>query len=260
MMVSIKKQILTLILAGFSLSGACESVIPDMFRQQENDNPTGVDLTVNDLEQWNKENLVVAKNEKELLAHYVRHYQHYYLENESYGEFFSRFWAQFVSCIASNPFNKEQISLFDAGYNHVSDYEQFYFLYGLPGGNAWSVDSKKIDEISANFYTMIKAYPKLKDYMTPEMYKYHPITFAERIYRPRLMVCTKRARNVYDQMLKAQAFYADPLNKAKGLKYQYQYEGTTNRKITYMLYNTLIRKDEDVNQYVYEYSLKGTKK
>ena len=99
-----------------------------MFRQQENANPIGVDLKVNDLEQWNKENLVVAKNEKELLAHYVRHYQHYYLKNELYGEFFSRFWAQFVSCIASNPFNKEQISLFDAGYNHVSDYEQFYFF------------------------------------------------------------------------------------------------------------------------------------
>lgn len=81
MMVNIKKQILTLILAGFSLSGACESVIPDMFRQQENANPIGVDLKVNDLEQWNKENLVVAKNEKELLAHYVRHYQHYYLKN-----------------------------------------------------------------------------------------------------------------------------------------------------------------------------------
>lgn len=260
MMASIKKQILILILAGFSLSGACESVIPDMFRQQENANPTGVDLTVNDLEQWNKENLVVPKNEKELLAHYVRHYQHYYLENESYGEFFSRFWAQFVSCIASNPFNKEQISLFDAGYNHVSDYEQFYFLYGLPGGNAWSVDSKKVDEIRTNFYTMIKAYPELKDYMTPEMYKYHPLIFAEMVYRPRLIVCTKRARNVYDQMHKAQAFYGDPLNKAKGLKYQYQYEGTTNRKLTYMLYNTLIRKDEDVNQYVYEYSLKGAKK
>lgn len=260
MMASIKKQILTLILAGFSLSGACESVIPDMFRQQENANPTGVDLTVNDLEQWNKENLVVPKNEKELLAHYVRHYQHYYLENESYGEFFSRFWAQFVSCIASNPFNKEQIALFDAGYNHVSDYEQFYFLYGLPGGNAWSVDSKKVDEIRTNFYTMIKAYPELKDYMTPEMYKYHPLIFAEMVYRPRLIVCTKRARNVYDQMHKAQAFYGDPLNKAKGLKYQYQYEGTTNRKLTYMLYNTLIRKDEDVNQFVYEYSLKGAKK
>lgn len=260
MMASIKKQILTLILAGFSLSGACESVIPDMFRQQENANPTGVDLTVNDLEQWNKENLVVPKNEKELLAHYVRHYQHYYLENESYGEFFSRFWAQFVSCIASNPFNKEQISLFDAGYNHVSDYEQFYFLYGLPGGNAWSVDSKKVDEIRTNFYTMIKAYPELKDYMTPEMYKYHPLIFAEMVYRPRLIVCTKRARNVYDQMHKAQAFYGDPLNKAKGLKYQYQYEGTTNRKLTYMLYNTLIRKDDDVNQFVYEYSLKGAKK
>lgn len=260
MMASIKKQILTLILAGFSLSGACESVIPDMFRQQENANPTGVDLTVNVLEQWNKENLVVPKNEKELLAHYVRHYQHYYLENESYGEFFSRFWAQFVSCIASNPFNKEQISLFDAGYNHVSDYEQFYFLYGLPGGNAWSVDSKKVDEIRTNFYTMIKAYPELKDYMTPEMYKYHPLIFAEMVYRPRLIVCTKRARNVYDQMHKAQAFYGDPLNKAKGLKYQYQYEGTTNRKLTYMLYNTLIRKDEDVNQFVYEYSLKGAKK
>ena len=260
MMASIKKQILTLILAGFSLSGACESVIPDMFRQQENANPTGVDLTVNDLEQWNKENLVVPKNEKELLSHYVRHYQHYYLENESYGEFFSRFWAQFVSCIASNPFNKEQISLFDAGYNHVSDYEQFYFLYGLPGGNAWSVDSKKVDEIRTNFYTMIKAYPELKDYMTPEMYKYHPLIFAEMVYRPRLIVCTKRARNVYDQMHKAQAFYGDPLNKAKGLKYQYQYEGTTNRKLTYILYNTLIRKDEDVNQFVYEYSLKGAKK
>ena len=74
------------------------------------------------------------------------------------------------------------------------------------------------------------------------------------------MVCTNRAMNVYSQMKEAQSFYADPLNKAKGLKYQFQYEGTTNRKLTYMLYNTLIRKDEDVNQYVYEYSLKGTKK
>lgn len=91
MTISIKKKILTLILAGFSLNGVYGSAIPDMFRQQENPNPIGVDLTVNDLEQWNKENLVVAKNEKELLAHYVRHYQHYYLKNESYGEFFSRF-------------------------------------------------------------------------------------------------------------------------------------------------------------------------
>ena len=36
--------------------------------------PLNWPLTVNDLELWNKENLVVAKNEKELLAHYMRYY------------------------------------------------------------------------------------------------------------------------------------------------------------------------------------------
>ena len=49
----------------------------------------------------------------------------------------------FVSCVASNPFHKEEISVFDVAYNHSFDMEYFYFLYGLPGGNAWSVDSKK---------------------------------------------------------------------------------------------------------------------
>lgn len=119
---------------------------------------------------------------------------------------------------------------------------------------------KKIDEIRTNFYTMIKAYPKLKDYMTPEMYKYHPLMFANKVFPPRFEVCVNRSGKVFAQMQEAQSFNEDPLNKAKGLKYQFQYEGTTNRKLTYMLYNTLIRKDEDVNQYVYEYSLKGVKK
>ena len=166
----------------------------------------------------------------------------------------------FVSCVASNPFHKEEISVFDVAYNHSFDMEYFYFLYGLPGGNAWSVDSKKIDEIRTNFYTMIKAYLKLKDYMTPEMYKYHPLMFANKVFPPRFEVCVNRSGKVLAQMQEAQSFNEDPLNKAKGLKYQFQYEGTTNRKLTYMLYNTLIRKDEDVNQYVYEYSLKGVKK
>lgn len=119
---------------------------------------------------------------------------------------------------------------------------------------------KKIDEIRTNFYTMIKAYPKLKDYMTPEMYKYHPLMFVNKVFPPRFEVCVNRSGKVFAQMQEAQSFNEDPLNKAKGLKYQFQYEGTTNRKLTYMLYNTLIRKDEDVNQYVYEYSLKGVKK
>ena len=136
----------------------------------------------------------------------------------------------------------------------------FIFLYGLPGGNAWSVDSKKIDEIRTNFYTMIKAYPKLKDYMTQEMYKYHPLMFANKVFPPRLEVCVNRSGKVFAQMQEAQSFNEDPLNKAKGLKYQFQYEGTLNRRLAYKLYDTLIKKDEDVSQYVYEYSLKGAKK
>ena len=154
----------------------------------------------------------------------------------------------------------QEISVFDAAYNHSFDMEYFYFLYGLPGGNAWSVDSKKIDEIRTNFYTMIKAYPKLKDYMTPEMYKYHPLMFANKIFPPRLEVCVNRSGKVFAQLQEAQSFNEDPLNKAKGLKYQFQYEGTLNRRLAYKLYDTLIRKDEDVSQYVYEYSLKGAKK
>ena len=119
---------------------------------------------------------------------------------------------------------------------------------------------KKIDEIRTNFYTMIKAYPKLKDYMTPEMYKYHPLMFANKVFPPRLEVCVNRSGKVFAQMQEAQSFNEDPLNKAKGLKYQFQYEGTLNRRLAYKLYDTLIRKDEDVSQYVYEYSLKGAKK
>ena len=64
----------------------------------------------------------------------------------------------------------------------------------------------------------------------------------------------------FAQLQEAQSFNEDPLNKAKGLKYQFQYEGTLNRRLAYKLYDTLIRKDEDVSQYVYEYSLKGAKK
>ena len=100
--------------------------------------PLNWSLTVNDLELWNKENLVVAKNEKELLAHYMRYYHAKYssLKNEFYDGFLSRFWGYFVSCVASNPFHKEEISVFDVAYNHSFDMEYFYFLYGLPGGNA----------------------------------------------------------------------------------------------------------------------------
>lgn len=107
---------------------------------------------------------------------------------------------------------------------------------------------------------MIKTYPKLKDYMTPEMYKYHPLMFANKVYFSRLDVCVDRSGKVFAQMREAQTFNEDPLNKAKGLEYQFQYEGTTNRKLAYKLYDTLIRKDEDVSQYVYEYSIKGAKK
>ncbi|WP_417201993.1 hypothetical protein [Sutterella wadsworthensis] len=107
---------------------------------------------------------------------------------------------------------------------------------------------------------MIKAYPKLKDYMTPEMYKYHPLMFADKVFPPRLEVCVNRSGKVFAQLQEAQSFNEDPLNKAKGLKYQFQYEGTLNRRLAYKLYDTLIRKDEDVSQYVYEYSLKGAKK
>lgn len=261
MTVSIKKKILILILTGFSLNGVCENLDPKVKADIKKLSPMNLPLTVKDLELWNKENLVVAKNEKELLAHYMRYYHAKYssLKNGFYDGFLSRFWGYFVSCVAANPFNKQEISVFDAGYNHIYDYEYFYFLYGLPGGNAWSVDSKKIDEIRTNFYTMIKAYPKLKDYMTPEMYKYHPLMFANKVYLSRLDVCVDRSGKVFAQMREAQTFNEDPLNKAKGLTYQFQYEGTTNRKLAYKLYDTLIRKDEDVTKYVYEYSIKDAK-
>lgn len=262
MTVSIKKQILILILAAFSLNGACGMLDPKVDAAVKGLSPLNWPLTVNDLELWNKENLVVAKNEKELLAHYMRYYhaKSSSLKNEFYDGFLSRFWGYFVSCVAYNPFYKQEISVFDVAYNHSFDMEYFYFLYGLPGGNAWSVDSKKIDEIRTNFYTMIKAYPKLKDYMTPEMYKYHPLMFANKVFPPRLEVCVNRSGKVFAQLQEAQSFNEDPLNKAKGLKYQFQYEGTLNRRLAYKLYDTLIRKDGDVSQYVYEYSFKGAKK
>ena len=33
----------------------------------------------------------------------------------------------FVSCVASNPFHKQEISVFDVAYNHSFDMEYFYF-------------------------------------------------------------------------------------------------------------------------------------
>lgn len=145
MTVSIKKQILILILAAFSLNGACGMLDPKVDAAVKGLSPLNWPLTVNDLELWNKENLVVAKNEKELLAHYMRYYhaKSSSLKNEFYDGFLSRFWGYFVSCVAYNPFYKQEISVFDVAYNHSFDMEYFYFLYGLPGGNAWSVDSKK---------------------------------------------------------------------------------------------------------------------
>ena len=74
MTVSIKKQILILILAAFSLNGACGMLDPKVDAAVKGLSPLNWPLTVNDLELWNKENLVVAKNEKELLAHYMRYY------------------------------------------------------------------------------------------------------------------------------------------------------------------------------------------
>lgn len=118
MTVSIKKQILILILAAFSLNGACGMLDPKVDAAVKGLSPLNWPLTVNDLELWNKENLVVAKNEKELLAHYMRYYhaKSSSLKNEFYDGFISRFWGYFVSCVASNPFHKQEISVFDAAY------------------------------------------------------------------------------------------------------------------------------------------------
>jgi hypothetical protein len=112
MTVSIKKQILILILAAFSLNGACGMLDPKVDAAVKGLSPLNWPLTVNDLELWNKENLVVAKNEKELLAHYMRYYhaKSSSLKNEFYDGFLSRFWGYFVSCVASNPFHKQEIS------------------------------------------------------------------------------------------------------------------------------------------------------
>lgn len=94
MTVSIKKQILILILAAFSLNGSCGMLDPKVNADIKELSPLNWSLTVNDLELWNKENLVVAKNEKELLAHYMRYYHAKYssLKNEFYDGFLSRFW------------------------------------------------------------------------------------------------------------------------------------------------------------------------
>ena len=98
MTVSIKKQILILILAAFSLNGACGMLDPKVDAAVKGLSPLNWPLTVNDLELWNKENLVVAKNEKELLAHYMRYYhaKSSSLKNEFYDGFLSRFWGDFV--------------------------------------------------------------------------------------------------------------------------------------------------------------------
>ena len=130
MTVSIKKQILILILAAFSLNGACGMLDPKVDAAVKGLSPLNWPLTVNDLELWNKENLVVAKNEKELLAHYMRYYhaKSSSLKNEFYDGFISRFWGYFVSCVASNPFHKQEISVFDVAYNHSFDMEYFYFF------------------------------------------------------------------------------------------------------------------------------------
>lgn len=79
MTVSIKKQILILILAAFSLNGSCGMLDPKVNADIKELSPLNWSLTVNDLELWNKENLVVAKNEKELLAHYMRYYHAKYI-------------------------------------------------------------------------------------------------------------------------------------------------------------------------------------
>lgn len=91
MTVSIKKQILILILAAFSLNGACGMLDPKVDAAVKGLSPLNWPLTVNDLELWNKENLVVAKNEKELLAHYMRYYhaKSSLLKNEFYDGFIS---------------------------------------------------------------------------------------------------------------------------------------------------------------------------
>lgn len=97
MTVSIKKQILILILAAFSLNGSCGMLDPKVNADIKELSPLNWSLTVNDLELWNKENLVVTKNEKELLAHYMRYYHAKYssLKNEFYDGFLSRFWGVF---------------------------------------------------------------------------------------------------------------------------------------------------------------------
>ena len=91
MTVSIKKQILILTLAAFSLNGACGMLDPKVDAAVKGLSPLNWPLTVNDLELWNKENLVVAKNEKELLAHYMRYYhaKSSSLKNEFYDGFIS---------------------------------------------------------------------------------------------------------------------------------------------------------------------------
>ena len=55
MTVSIKKQILILIFAAFSLNGACGMLDPKVDAAVKGLSPLNWPLTVNDLELWNKE-------------------------------------------------------------------------------------------------------------------------------------------------------------------------------------------------------------
>ncbi|HIU37244.1 MAG TPA: hypothetical protein IAC56_03100 [Candidatus Aphodousia faecigallinarum] len=193
---------------------------------------------------WNDINGGVApKNEKELLGHYLAFvrtlwgtfltknntdvtncpsYVFAYVEELLKKEN----WDHFVDCVASNPRNKKEIHLWYAGVGTNIDQESFYFLYPKKNPSGWGINFQRVDSIRTDFLAMSRKFTKLSEYMNDDMILYHPFFYAPKALGKRTEACVNRYANFMKQLYAAQVYDANPLNKAKGQTYQYQYAET----------------------------------
>lgn len=219
--------------------------------------------SVDTLKKWNEHNGENApQDEKELLAQYLTFYisaaRAVFPNNVVVKNMLSDKTGveRFISCVASNPRNKTQISLFDAGYGRNIDQWTFYFLYPKENPRGWGVNFAQADELRTNFRALVKKFPKHSEYMNDRMYQYHPLIFAKNAFDARISSCIERMGNIVGQAYQADEFNSDPLNQAKGETYKFKFDQTP--PIAFKMMPDYLN-SKDYTKYIAEKTIKNLK-
>ncbi len=208
------------------VSGVAVGQTPDYNTDEEKQqlNQLAIVADQNTVEAWAKLNPKVPQSTEELISQFMRYAYYQYSTKHAalFESLLKRDWEYFTECIVMNPLKKQNWGGYDAGYTTDKDLEHFYLLYGIAGKRAWGANIAGMEQLKADWTAIFKAYPNIDQYKTNELIQYHPYNFALRAFGPRYNRCVNRVGRILVELRKQSAFNADPLNKAKGLTYQWK--------------------------------------